>query len=101
MTKLSPGDKGPETDIDKVGNMWWRQGKAGRAPFLQNDLYLFTDVWNLLKRKMIILSYRHRIKMQVTLGPLMEVKDHTNDLYKILKVDGGRTSIKDLRDWGG
>lgn len=51
-----------------------------------------------MKRKMIILSYRHRIKMQVTLGPLMEVKDHTSDLYKILKVDGGKISIRELRD---
>lgn len=39
--------------------------------------------------------------MQVTLGPLMKLKDHTNDLYKILKVDEeqvlGSSEIEDER----
>ena len=49
-----------------------------------------------MKRKMTVLSYRHRIKMPATSTLLMEVKDHTDDLYTILKVDDGRKSIKEL-----
>lgn len=66
--------------------MQWRQGQGGRASFHQKWPFLIH--WCLeFPEKESDCSHRHGIKMQVTLGPLMKLKDHTNDLYKILKVD--------------
>lgn len=47
---------------------------------------------------MIVLSYKQRIKMQATLGLLLEFKNWGDDLYKILRVDEERTRIRELGD---
>lgn len=67
------------------------EGRGSREglPSFKNGTYLITDVCNFLKREMTVLSYRHGIKMPVTLGVLMAVKGYTNDIYTNLKVDEG------------